>query len=321
MIAIEGVHPVIMWMGFIGMVLIFLSLDLGLFNKKKHALSIKEAIIWSLVWFSLAMAFNALIWFKFGGTNALQFLTGYLIEESLSIDNLFVILLIFASFRINPDYQHRVLFWGIIGALVMRGIMILVGSALVSRFHWILYIFGIFLVYSGFRIFLQKEEKYDPHDSHIVKFIKRFIPVSRNPSDGKFFTKEKTKNVATMLFVALLVIEVSDVVFAFDSIPAIFGITTDPFIMFTSNIFAILGLRSLYFVILKAHKYFAYLPIGLAVILIFIGLKILLERIIDISIFTSLGVVGGIIAVYVIASLLFPPKNNKKSKYTLEVYR
>jgi tellurite resistance protein TerC len=312
MVSIPGLPPVFMWIGFILLIILFLVLDLGVFNKKKHALSVKEALIWSLVWFGLSMAFNLFVLKEFGSEYALQFFTGYLIEKSLSVDNLFVILLIFTSFKIDHKYQHRILFWGIIGALIMRGAMIGIGSALISRFEWILYLFAIFLIYSGIKIFYEKEDSYDPHDSFAVKLVKRFTHVTRKETDGNFIIRENGRLAVTIFFVVLVVIEFTDVMFAFDSIPAIFGITRDPFIVFTSNIFAILGLRSLYFVLLKAHKYFVYLPIGIAVILIFIGLKMMVEGFIDISIITSLGVVGAILLIYVFASMFLLPKNMKR---------
>lgn len=311
MLTIPGVPQIAMWIGFIALVFVFLLIDLGFFNKRTHIISVKEAVIWTVLWFSLAMIFNLFIWYTFGKEYGLQFFTGYLIEKSLSVDNLFVILLIFTSFKINPKYQHKVLFWGILGALVMRGLMIGVGSALISRFHWILYVFGIFLLYSGIGLFFKKEGSYDPHESFVVKLIKKFVYVSKAPSNGKMFVKEGGKKGVTILFVALMVIEFTDVAFAFDSIPAIFGITLEPYIIFTSNIFAILGLRSLYFVIMHAHKYFRYLPMGLAVILIFIGLKMLLEGLIEISIITSLSVVGVVLVIFMLASLFLVPKRVK----------
>ncbi len=312
MVSIPGVPPFAMWAGFIFLILIFLIFDLGLFNRKKHALSIREALLWSLVWFSLAMAFNAFVYFEFGQKVALEFFTGYLVEKSLSVDNLFVMLLIFTSLKVDPKYQHKVLFWGIVGALVMRGLMIGAGTALVARFHWVLYIFGAFLIYAGLRIFFKKDdEDFDPHEHFMVKAIRRVFPVSKHDRGGRFFVKHKGKMAVTVLFIALLIIEVTDIVFAFDSIPAIFGITLDPFIVFTSNIFAILGLRSLYFVILKAHNYFAYLNIGLGLILVFIGLKMLVEKYVEISIFYSLGIIVAILSVCIGVSLIWPPEKQK----------
>jgi len=313
MINIPGVNPLFIWIGFIVMILFFLVLDLGFFNRKRHALSVKEAVIWTGVWFSLAMIFNLFIWYTSGQKMALEFFTGYLIEKALSVDNLFVILLIFSSFKIDPKHQHRILFWGIIGAIIMRGLMIGIGSALISAFHWILYLFGAFLIYAGIKIFFKKEDTYDPHDSFIVRFINKIVPVSKK-MDGNLFVRHESHGrfAITILFVALLVIEFTDLVFAFDSIPAIFGITLDPFIVFTSNIFAILGLRSLYFVILKAHKYFVYLPLGLGCILVFIGIKMLIEPFLEIHILVSLAVVVFLLVVFTLASVFFGSK--KKSR-------
>ncbi len=314
MINIPGVHPAFIWLGFLLLIFIFLIIDLGIFNRREHALSVKEALVWSAVWFSLAMLFNLFVWYISGRVMALQFFTGYVIEKSLSVDNLFVMLLIFSSFKISPKHQHRVLFWGILGALLMRGLMIGLGVALVSAFHWILYIFGAFLIYGGIKLFFKKDDSFDPHDSRIVKLVRKVVKVSRNTSEGKFFIKEDGRYAVSILFIALVVIEITDIIFAFDSIPAIFGISTDAFIIFTSNIFAILGLRSLYFVILKAHRYFAYLPIGLAIILIFIGIKMIAEPFYDIPIFYSLGAIGMILFSFMLVSIFFPPKEGRESQ-------
>lgn len=314
MVVIPGVSPIIMWGGFILLILVFLLIDLGFFNKKNHVISIKEALLWTLVWFSLAMLFNLFVYLEFGTEPALQFFTGYLIEKSLSVDNLFVMLLIFTSFKIHAKYQHRILFWGILGALIMRGLMIGVGAALVAKFHWLLYIFGAFLIYAGIKMFMKKEDNFDPHEAWIVRFVHKFVPVSRKHKEDRFFTKENGRIAVTLAFMTLLVIEFTDLVFALDSIPAIFAITTDAYLVFTSNVFAILGLRSLYFVMARAHDLFHYLNIGLAVILIFIGLKMLLEKWVHISIFMSLGVVVLILAVSIIASVLHKPKKQHKKK-------
>lgn len=303
MITIPGVSPIFMWLGFLALVAVFLILDLGVFNKKKHTLSIKEALFWSAVWFSMSMLFNLFLWFEFGSKPAVQFLAGYILEKSLSVDNLFVILLIFLSFKIEPKYQHKILFWGIVGALLMRGLMIGIGAVLITKFHWILYLFGLFLIYGGINIIRKKEETYDPHDSLVVRMIRKIVHVTRDHHDGALIVRRNGKTMVTLFFVVLVVIEVTDLAFALDSIPAIFGITTDPYIVFTSNIFAILGLRSLYFVILKAHDYFHYLNYGLGIILMFIGVKMLVEDFIHISIFLSLGIIIGILALAMIASV------------------
>ena len=312
MLSIPGVPQYAMWLGFILLVAVFLILDLGIFHRKKHTLSIKEAVIWSIVWFVLSMIFNVFIWLEFGKETGLQFFTGYLLEKSLSVDNLFVILLIFLSFKVEPKYQHKILFWGIVGALVMRGLMIWIGSYLITKFHWILYLFGAFLVYGGIKIFYKKENDFDPHDMFIVKLLKKIVHVTRDHHGGRLFVKKDGKAMVTIFFVALMVIEFTDVVFALDSIPAIFGITKEPFIVFTSNIFAILGLRSLYFVILKAHSYFIHLNIGLGIILIFIGLKMLLEKLVHLSIFLSLGIISGVLAITMVTSVLIAKKHKHK---------
>jgi tellurite resistance protein TerC len=306
-------HPWYMWAGFVALVLAFLAIDLGIFHRKTHAVSIKEAVIWAVVWFGAAMIFNALVLWQCGAQKGLEFFTGYIIEKSLSVDNLFVILLVFTAFSIPAKLQHRVLFWGIVGALVMRGALIGIGAALITRFDWIFYLFGAFLLYTGFKMFFEKEEKFDPKKSWIVRWIERIVPVQKLDSDH-FFTRHKGKFAVTILFVALIVVEFTDLVFAFDSIPAIFAITTDPFIVFTSNVFAILGLRSLYFVIAKAHDMFSHLKTGLAVILVFIGLKLLAKDIYHMNIFVSLGVVLGILAISIIASIFHIPRMPWESK-------
>ncbi len=310
MITIPGVDPLIMWIGFLVLVTIFLVIDLGVFNKKQHTVSVKEALIWTAIWISLALAFNVFVWLEWGSEIGLKFLAGYLLEKSLSVDNIFVIFLIFMSFKIAPKYQHRILFWGIVGAIVLRGLLILAGSALVAQFHWIFYVFGVFLIYSGIHMVFKKDEDFDPHESWIVKMTHKIVPVARN-HDGKFFVKHGKKTAVTVLFLSLLVIEFTDVVFAFDSIPAIFGITTDPFIVFTSNIFAILGLRSLYFVIAKIHDMFIFLQYGLAFILVFIGVKMIVEEFVHISLGVSLGVVFFTLFTSIIASIVFGKKIQK----------
>lgn len=312
MITIPGVDPIFMWIGFIILVAIFLFLDLGVFNKKQHAVTVKEALIWTGVWISIALLFNLFVWLEWGHEIGLKFLAGYLLEKSLSVDNIFVIFLIFMSFKIEPKYQHRILFWGIVGAIVLRGLLILAGAALVDKFHWIFYLFGIFLIYSGIHMVFKKDEDFDPHNSWIVKTLHKIVPVSRT-HEGKFFVKHKGKLAVTVLFVALLVVEFTDVVFAFDSIPAIFGITTDPFIVFTSNIFAILGLRSLYFVIAKIHDMFVFLQYGLAFILVFIGVKMILEEFVHINLGISLGVVFFTLFTSIMASIVFGKKLQQKN--------
>jgi tellurite resistance protein TerC len=316
MVVIEGINPIVMWGGFILLIIVLLLIDLLIFNKKKHEPSMKEALIWTAVWISFAMLFNLFIWYKGGHQAGLEFFTGYLIEKSLSLDNLFVMLIIFSTFNIEPKYQHKVLFWGILSAIILRGIFIIAGTTIIAKFHWILYLFAIFLVYTGFMLFFKKmDDKFDPNESFIVKIVRKIIPVSTNQEEGKFFTKENGKHAVTVLFVALIVIEFSDIIFAFDSIPAIFGITLDPYIVFTSNMFAILGLRSLYFVLHKAHKYFGFLSMALATILTFIGLKMLLAKYVEVPIFLSLGIIIGVLAINMIASVVMTKIKNNRPKH------
>ena len=264
-----------------------LAIDLGVFNRRPHEISYKNAAIWSAVWIALAMIFAGLLfgplgWELFGVTRqqkALEFLTGYLIELSLSVDNLFVFLLIFSYFKVPPKYQHRVLYWGVLGALVMRVAMIITGTALINRFHWIIYIFGAFLVYTGIQMLRGGEKEIEPEHNPIVRFITRHVPIVRHYERRKFFTVVDRKRVGTLLLLVLIVVEVTDLVFAVDSIPAIFGVTTDRFIVYTSNVFAILGLRTFYFLLAGVVEKFHYLKVGLGLVLGFIGLKMLLPLI------------------------------------------
>ena len=265
------------WVGFLVVVLGLLALDLGVFQRESHAVTIREAAIWTAVWITLALLFNIGIYYWGGPAAGLNFLTGYLIEYSLSVDNIFIFVLLFSYFRVPAEYQHRVLFWGILGALIMRGVMILLGAALIERFEWIIYIFGAFLVFTGLRMAFQKEgeEEIHPEGNPLVRFVRRFIPVTKEMHGEHFFIRDAGRLFATPLFIVLLIVESTDLIFAVDSIPAIFGITTDPFIVFTSNVCAILGLRSLYFLLAGVMDSFHYLRLGLAVILTFVGVKML----------------------------------------------
>jgi len=266
------------WAGFIVSVLLFLSLDLGVFHRRAHVVSFREALVWTAVWFSLAMVFTfSFVKPNMGEKKAVLFITGYITELSLSMDNVFVIALIFSYFRIPPEYQHRVLFWGIVGALIMRGLMILAGVGLIDRFQWILYLFGLFLVYTGVKMIVTEEEGVHPEKNPVIRLARKLYPVTSSFHGQKFFTRQDGRSALTPLAIVLLMVETTDLVFAVDSIPAIFGLTTDPFVVFTSNIFAILGLRSLYFVLAGAIGYFRYLKIGLSVVLVFIGVKMLLD--------------------------------------------
>ena len=294
------------WIGFHLFVFIMLALDLGVFHKHSHKVPVKEAIIWSCIWITLALLFDLFIYLDkdFGPVKALEFLTGYVIEYSLSVDNIFVFILIFSYFAVNNQYQHKILFWGILGALIMRGLFIFAGVALINRFHWIVIIFGGFLVFTGIRMFFQKEADVDPEKNIIIKFFRRFLPVSKSLHGDKLFITENRKLYATPLFLVLLIIESSDLIFAVDSIPAILAISKSTFIVYTSNIFAILGLRSLYFAIAGIMGLFHYLKIGLAFVLTFVGSKMLLAYFhFEIPIVTSLGIIISILLISILASV------------------
>jgi tellurite resistance protein TerC len=296
-----------LWLGFSLFILVMLSLDLGLFNRKAHTVRYREAWIWSAVWVTLAMIFAGIVFHYQGSERGYQFLTGYLIELSLSVDNLFVFLLIFSYFKVPAKFQHRVLFWGVMGALVMRLTMIFVGAALINRFHWIIYIFGGFLIYTGIKMFRAEEIEVQPEKNILVRAVTSFLPISRQYHEQKFFIREKGKLTGTLLLLVLMVVEVTDLVFAVDSIPAIFAITTNTFIVYTSNVFAILGLRSMYFLLAGVVEKFRYLRTGLAVVLTFIGLKMLLAAVhVIIPIKFSLGFVAVVLVGSVVASLIFP---------------
>ncbi|UFP92548.1 TerC family protein [Gloeobacter morelensis] len=292
------------WIGFNAFVLAMLALDLGVFHRKSHAVSFKEALTWSGVWVALAMVFNVGLYYWMGPEPALEFFTGYLIEKSLSVDNIFVFVLIFSAFSVPAIYQHRVLFWGVLGALVMRGILIFVGAALLKEFHWIIYIFGAFLVFTGIKMAFPEKEEKDITQNPLLKWVRRLIPVTDNYVEDRFFIRRAGQWVATPLFLVLLLVETTDLIFAVDSIPAIFAVTTDPFIVYTSNVFAILGLRSLYFVLAGVVGKFHYLKLALSVILTFVGTKMLLIDIFKIPIAVSLLVIVSVLAVAVVASIV-----------------
>jgi len=328
-------YPYWVWVVFFAVVLTALVIDIGIVNRKSHAPSKRETITWSLIWISLALFFDGFVFTQFGAFKAKEFLTGYLIELSLSIDNLFVFLLIFSFFKVPKKYQHRVLFWGILMALVMRLVMIFAGAELVESFHSILYFFGVFLIYTGIKMF-GEDEAFDPEDSAIVNLTTRFVRISKHYDGDRFFTLVDGKRTGTLLFLVMIVINVADIVFAVDSIPAIFGITTDRFIVYTSNIFAILGLRTFFFLLVDLAEKFHFLKYGLAFVLSFIGVKMLLPLIVEGSIMIlgdagdsatslflqrylrhefdqtviniSLGVVAGAILISIIVSLLVAPK-------------
>ena len=305
------------WIGFNVVVLAILALDLGVLHKRAEKVSVREAATWSAVWVALSLSFALAIYITMGKQSGLEFLTGYLIEYALSVDNIFVFVLIFAYFNVPEKYQHRALFWGIIGALVLRGVMIVAGSALVTRFAWTLYIFGAFLVFTGIRMALQKDDAaYNPEHDPVLRLSRKLIPVSNEYHGDNFFVRTRDKNgksgiAATPLFIVLLIIDTTDIIFATDSIPAIFAVTRDPFIVYTSNICAVLGLRALYFLLAGVVDKFIYLKLGLSIVLIFIGLKMLLEHFVHIPIVASLGVVGAVLGSSIWASIKWPRLGTK----------
>jgi tellurite resistance protein TerC len=300
----ESVGNPWLWAGFLAVILALLSLDLGVFHKKDEVVSAKNALSWVAVWMTLAVTFGGFVWWRFGPTKAVEYITGWLIEQSLSVDNLFVFVLVFATFRIPGHLQHRVLFWGILTALVLRGAMIFAGTALLQRFHWLIYVFGAFLLFTGAKLLFHKDEEHHPEQSIAFRFLRRIIPATPHLHGHHFFVKEGGRRVATPLLLCLALIEISDVIFALDSVPAIFGVTLDPFIVFTSNIFAILGLRSLYFAIASLIGRFEYLKIGLSLVLVFIGAKMTISGWLHISSFVSLAVVAALLGSSIVFSLV-----------------
>jgi tellurite resistance protein TerC len=300
---LQSIGSPALWVGFIVFVLAMLALDLGVFHRKSHVVGTREALIWSGVWVGLALLFNVGVWQWFGGQRGLEFLTGYLIEKSLSIDNIFVFIVIFSALGVPALYQHRVLFWGILSALVMRALMIFGGTALLSRFHWLIYVFGAFLVFTGIKLFFQRNQTMNPQDGAVLRLAKRLLPSTDKYDGDRFFTVENGRRVATPLFMALLLVEATDVVFAVDSIPAIFAVTNDPFIVFTSNIFAILGLRSLFFLLAGVVEKFRYLKVGLSVVLVFVGLKMALVDVYKVPPLVSLVFIAAVLTASVLASL------------------
>jgi len=292
-----------LWIGFNLFVLAMLALDLGVFHRKAHVVAFKESIAWTVVWVALALVFNAGIWYYAGAQKALEFFTGYVIEKSLSVDNVFVFAMLFSYFAVPPLYQHKVLFWGILGALAMRAVMIALGAALIAEFSWIIYVFGAFLVLTGIKMAVKREEAIHPERNPVVRAFKRLMPVTSDYREDRFFVVERGVRHATPLFVVLLLVEVSDLIFAVDSIPAIFAVTTDPFVVFTSNIFAILGLRAMYFLLADLIHRFVYLKAGLSAILVFVGVKMLLLDVYKVPIWMSLSVIAVLITTAVVASL------------------
>ena len=296
------------YVAFTAFVLAMLAIDLGIFHRKAHVVRAKEAGAWVAVWMTLALTFTLTLLVWKGAESALLFATGYLIEQSLSIDNIFVIVMIFSYFRIPGKYQHRVLFWGIIGALLMRGLFIGMGALLIKRFGWIIYVFGAFLIFTGVKMALRQDEGFDAEQNVMMRTARRFLRVTREYHGQQFFTIQDGRRYATPLFLVLLLIEFTDLVFAVDSIPAIFAVTTNPFLVYTSNVFAILGLRSMYFLLAGIVHQFAYLKYGLALILVFVGFKMVLVDMVRIPILASLGVIAVTLTLSIIASLFYPPK-------------
>jgi len=295
--------PVIFWILFNAFVLLMLALDLGVFNRKAHEISLKEALTWTFVWVFLAMVFNVIIFYWRGQQQALEFFTGYLVEKALSIDNIFVFIMIFTYFQVPSKYQHKVLFWGIIGALIMRVIFIFAGVALIEKFHFTIYIFGALLIFTGYKMFYHNNAKIEPDKNPVIRFFKKFMPVTPDLHEDKFFVKLSGKQFATPLFLVLILIETTDLIFAVDSIPAILAITQDQFIVYTSNVFAILGLRSLYFALAGVVHRFWLLSYGLAVVLVFVGTKMLLIDVYKIPIEWSLVFIATTIAGSILLSL------------------
>jgi tellurite resistance protein TerC len=295
-----------LWVVFGIAVTVMLALDLGVFHRRPHAIAFREALGWSAAWFTLALVFMWIVYYWRGADDALAFLAGYLIEWSLSADNIFVFLMIFSYFQVPAEYQHKVLFWGILGAIVMRAIMITAGVVLIHRIEWIVYVFGAFLVVTGIRMATQRMEEIHPERNPVLKLVRRFFPVTKRYRGNRFVVRRMGRIAVTPLFVVLTVVESTDLVFAIDSVPAVLAISTDPFIVITSNVFAILGLRSLYFVVAGMMRLFRYLKYGLSLILVFVGFKMIASQWIEIPVALALGVVGTILLLSLIASLLLP---------------
>jgi tellurite resistance protein TerC len=302
------------WVGFNLFVLAMLAIDLGVFNRKAHTVGLKEAAIWTCVWVSLAFAFNLALFFEVGHKTALEFTTGYLIELSLSVDNIFVFLVLFRYFSVPSHVRHRVLFWGILGALIMRATMILAGVLLLQQFEWLIYVFGAFLIYTGYKMFRHGDMEVHPEHNPVLKLLRKVVRIGKQYHGGAFFAVEDARIVATPLLVVLVMIETTDVIFALDSIPAIFAVTRDPLVVYTSNIFAILGLRSMFFLLSGVMDRFVYLKTGLAIVLSFVGVKMVISDIFHISIGVSLAVVALVLATSILASLrkTAPPPAHKR---------
>jgi tellurite resistance protein TerC len=293
-----------MWLIFAAVIAVMFVLDLWVFNRKSHEIRFREALTWTLVWVGLAFAFNAGVWFYLGKAKALEFLTGYVIEESLSVDNLFVFIMIFSYFRVSRAQQPKILKWGIIGALVMRGIFIVVGIGLIERFHWMVYLFGAILVFTGIKMAFGGEGEIEPEKNLLVRLVRKFLPITKRIRGDRFFIRRRGILAATPLFLTLIVVESSDLIFAVDSIPAVLAVTRDPFIVYSSNVFAIMGLRSLYYLLAHVMEMFVYLKLGVSCILAFVGAKMLLVDLVEIPLSLSLAVIVGTLAVSVLASVI-----------------
>jgi tellurite resistance protein TerC len=296
-----------MWVAFNIFVIFLLMLDLGVFHRKDHAISVKESLVWSVIWIVVALIFNVGVYFWFGAGKAMEFLTCYIVERSLSVDNIFVFILIFSYFRVAAEYQYKILFWGILGALVMRATFIIAGVALIHQFHWLIYVFGALLVFIGAKLAFEKEKEIHPEQNPVLNLLKKFLPITHEHENGKFILKKEAKYFATPLLLVLVVIETTDIVFAVDSIPAALAISLDSFIVYSSNVFAILGLRALYFALAGCMQMFKYLNYGLAIVLSFVGAKMLLTDFFPIPITVSLLIIAGILTVAVVASVVKLP--------------
>jgi len=300
----ESVASPLQWGFFLALIFAMLALDLGVIHRKEHRVGLREAIVWSLLWTLVALLFNAWIYRRFGAQAGLEFLTGYIIERSLSFDNIFVFVVIFNYFAVPAEHQHRVLFWGILGALVSRGLFIGLGTVLLTRFEWLMLVFGAFLVYTGIKILRGQETEVHPETNPVLRLFRRFVPLTAKYHGRHFFIRRDRRMLATPLMLVLVVLEATDVIFAVDSIPAVFGVTRDPFIVFTSNIFAILGLRALYFLLASLMSRFRFLTYGLGLVLIFVGAKMVIHDWVDVPIHLSLGIVLGVLAAAIVISLL-----------------
>ena len=300
----ESIGSPVLWFGFVAFVVAMLAVDLGVFHRRAHVVGFREALAWSGVWAGLSLAFGAWVWWVFGAERGVEFLTGWLIEKSLSVDNIFVFVIIFSALGIPALYQHRVLFWGILSALVLRAMMIFAGAALLERFHWLIYVFGAFLIATGVKLLLERGRHASPEEPWTLRWVRRLVPSSERFDGDRFFTLENGRRVATPLFLALVLVEFTDVIFAIDSIPAIFAITRDPFIVFTSNIFAILGLRSLYFLLADLVDRFRYLKVGLAAVLVFVGAKMAAVDFVKIPELVSLALIATLLGGSVVVSWL-----------------